>query len=525
MNTLVRKLKESAVGIAFACLLLHAGTTTAFADGGYVAENAIQKLPRIPSQRALLSWENGTETLLIASALDSDAQRLGWLIPLPSVPTEIAKADPGALKTLAFCIQPRLTHDLRPLAHMLTIVIVWGLLLATILAFNRSWLTPFLIITFIFVVLASMMLPALGTAQTAASVSSVRVDKTATVGAYDISVLTVGGNKDLNGWLTKNGFTPLPAAAEPVVADYVRRGWKFVAIKLTRAEPGLNTPHPIKLVFPSSEAVYPWQLTTLAGGKPLLELFVVGQTRAAVNGLTTDFCQRLSNGAWHGTPVFEAGETGTEIGHTELTPLLWDGCVLTKLSGRIDSRQQIADLSVRWVDFTPYQQHLYTTTGAGYIAWIVFISTLSVPLIGRLFLYAGGRRGNLSETFFRLLFASSFAAALTYVCLPKLPKADTQISRYGLRMHHLVSNLLHSYIEFAIEQTPADLRQKDAPTIAKEILDHMPRPKDQPHPLNSLMGGELEVESSPGNFTVEKRDGQIVVRVYDETGSPTEVEY
>jgi len=127
MNTLVKTLKRSAARIVFACLLFHGCVIAAFADGVYLPDRAVRKLPGIPTQRALLSWRDGTETLLIASALDSESQRLGWLVPLPSVPRDISKADPGALKTLAFCVQPRITHDLSQEARNWTLLVAWGL--------------------------------------------------------------------------------------------------------------------------------------------------------------------------------------------------------------------------------------------------------------------------------------------------------------------------------------------------------------------------------------------------------------
>jgi hypothetical protein len=38
--------------------------------------------------------------------------------------------------------------------------------------------------------------------------------------------------------------------------------------------------------------------------------------------------------------------------------------------------------------------------------------------------------------------------------------------------------------------------------------------------MNALQGGLVHVESSPGNFTVEKVGGKIIVKVYDESGLP-----
>ena len=55
-----------------------------FGDGCYIPERAVRKIPEIPAQRAVLSWKDGHETLVISSTLDSKSQRLGWIIPLPA---------------------------------------------------------------------------------------------------------------------------------------------------------------------------------------------------------------------------------------------------------------------------------------------------------------------------------------------------------------------------------------------------------------------------------------------------------
>src|SRR5271165_4941877 len=103
--------------------------SVAFGDGCYVPERAVRKIPEIVAQRAVLSWKDGVETLVISSALDSEAQTLGWIIPVPAVPTTMEKATPGALKTLDVCIQPTITHDLsREVRAAIAIVFVGNLL-------------------------------------------------------------------------------------------------------------------------------------------------------------------------------------------------------------------------------------------------------------------------------------------------------------------------------------------------------------------------------------------------------------
>ena len=116
--------------------------SAAFGDGCYIPERAVRKIPEIVAQRAVLSWKDGVETLVISSALDSEAQTLGWIIPVPAVPTTIEKATPGALKTLDFCIQPKITHDLsREVRAAIVIVLVGNLLWGTwLFKRKRLWL-------------------------------------------------------------------------------------------------------------------------------------------------------------------------------------------------------------------------------------------------------------------------------------------------------------------------------------------------------------------------------------------------
>jgi len=62
------------------------------ADGCYVPARAVKKIPEIPAQRALISFKDGRETMVISSALNSESQELGWIIPVPCVPDSIEKA-------------------------------------------------------------------------------------------------------------------------------------------------------------------------------------------------------------------------------------------------------------------------------------------------------------------------------------------------------------------------------------------------------------------------------------------------
>ena len=86
----------------------------AAADGKYFPEVAFADSPEMPAQRALVRFKDGRETLIIEAAVNSESKGLGWVIPLPAVPDEMEKVEPGLFESLSFCLGARVTHDLWP---------------------------------------------------------------------------------------------------------------------------------------------------------------------------------------------------------------------------------------------------------------------------------------------------------------------------------------------------------------------------------------------------------------------------
>ena len=88
-------------------LLLVLGVSAeALAEGWHFPEPAHVDVAGIPAQRALIAFRDGTETLIVESAFETESPGAGWVIPLPSVPDEIGAVSPGSLKTLTHCLQP-----------------------------------------------------------------------------------------------------------------------------------------------------------------------------------------------------------------------------------------------------------------------------------------------------------------------------------------------------------------------------------------------------------------------------------
>jgi hypothetical protein len=85
---------------------------SAYADGKFFPEKAYKIGPDIPSQRAILVYKDDIEKLTIESSLDGKGQEFGWIIPLPSIPTEFRAVSPGLLQTFDSIVQRKIIHDL-----------------------------------------------------------------------------------------------------------------------------------------------------------------------------------------------------------------------------------------------------------------------------------------------------------------------------------------------------------------------------------------------------------------------------
>jgi MYXO-CTERM domain-containing protein len=107
----------------------------------------------------------------------------------------------------------------------------------------------------------------------------VQVVGTENVGPYETTTLTADEPGALVAWLRGNGYG-IPAAADPVLRDYVARGHYFVALKL-RPQADVTALEPLSVRYAGSEPCIPLRITSISSA-PLLAItaFVVGDGRA-----------------------------------------------------------------------------------------------------------------------------------------------------------------------------------------------------------------------------------------------------
>jgi uncharacterized protein DUF2330 len=182
---------------------------------------------RVPTEQALVSYHNGTETIVPGLNLTDVGLRSAVLFPVPRLPHVRALSGVDDLfSELESATSPRRT------------------------------ITP-------------------GSGPPTAGASRPNAVVREVVGGYEVSVLAATSASGLASWLRRYGYV-LPRGAAPIMRGYVRRHWRFVAIRLAQRHSGEL--RPLSISFHASRIVYPMHLSAVASEPVSLELFVDADT-------------------------------------------------------------------------------------------------------------------------------------------------------------------------------------------------------------------------------------------------------
>lgn len=366
------------------------------ADGMYIGKTYTAK-PTIPDQRAIVVWHDGIETLLVESKLRAEAGEYSWVVPLPSVPIEVAKARPSVMD-LSFGRFDPIMRRPNPTTPWAAKFVFAGVLVAALLSLAvrkvTSRLVQALVLTIgsaLAFVLYPVFAPSLDYAPKAAggmngAENPVQILSRKTVGSYEVSVIRSAQATALVDWLDKEG-TPLPPQAEPVVKSYLDEGWCFVAAKLRKSETEDLMPHPLRIRFKTEEPVYPMRLTGLVSDRLELDLLVIGQQEASCSSLDLWRSMKVSYSG-HATPedlvYYSQLASFAEIRHADLAPYLPGNAVGTRLRRTLSASEMKRDFRFEWQPISDPQPEFKTATGIRYeqesrgfwtLAALVFVGT------------------------------------------------------------------------------------------------------------------------------------------------------
>ncbi len=515
------KMKSMALGICLAWLVLI--PVCALGDGGFIPSTAFQKV-EIPDQRALIHFADGKETLVIDTAFKGSGTNFAWIIPVPSVPT-IEPATTGLFSTLQIIFQPKIVHEV---TGYYKFAIFLGIIVAYVLRKRRRGESPvgMLLIVAFFAILSSLLLPALGTADSASlSGDEVSVLERKTVGLYETATLSSRDGQAVFDWLNQNGFVA-PTNFIPAIRAYAQEGWYFVAskIRLNASLAEAAKPHPLTLTFKTEHPVYPLRLTGINNDSCRIELYVFGPSRAELSNFKVERCAEPSYPSEEELPAWRL--KGLRIRHPLLRKLVDGSPVATKLTGQLSCRQMQADAYIAWTPFREKQLARYSEQGAAVTAANVAVPMLMIGLLGLLCgRWAGEKEPALKTWVWRISGTIILAALACWVAINIcLPKVTVIVSRHpGMRM-----NILHKYnipdelehfqtnetarIGGAFKPAAAWVRQQLA------VTSEFRRGLESSYQTNLFSGQLWMEEDSPGNCTVRESTNGVEYVWYDLEG-------
>lgn len=369
-------MKTSSTRWAF-CVVGLVCAAVADSDGVYFDRVGPEIRPTIPYQRALVAFRGGLETMIVESVLNAPAGEYAWVVPLPSPPKTMEPATPGTLESAVLLTPPKVTIEsdadrvARALLGLLAVIGVgiWGLSrhrdrslrtsLRLMLECATAGVAAWVVGLGFFAPRAMDDASSAKTGDAGGVRASVQVLRRQTIGAYQAVVVKGADSEAILGWLRVNGFR-VPAEAKPIMKEYVREGWCFMAAKLRTEAAGSAAPHPLKVTFDTPRAVYPMRLTAIAGSPVELDLFVVGEAFGTALGLDT-----WATGTQQGA-VADVDSSGWPVPyyHPQLAAAMWDGAQVTRLRGMLRPADMAKDIWIRWSASPPEWAHVFRSEAA-----------------------------------------------------------------------------------------------------------------------------------------------------------------
>ena len=340
---------------AIAILAMLVMISPARADGKYFRQSNVLAEPEIPSQRAIITFRDGVQTLIVESTVKGQGESLGWVLPLPAEPISIEPCSAGTIRSMAALVQPEIKGDqlgkewVQGSLTVLLIVII-SCFTGTIARRKGASLLAVTLMVLLVLIIIGSMLPALSAARAGRSIAGVNVVESKQVGSYDVTVIQDDSAKAVEQWLSENGFQ-FESAASKELARYVAEKWCFAVAKIRNDGDREHSPHPLKVQVPIAKPVYPMRLTGLTETPLQLDLYIIAEQRASTDHMATWHCDQFEPGKRKNHYNFEqlvyvGNDYGYTIGHPDLVALMWPDCVLTSLHGRLTPEQMKQDMTI-----------------------------------------------------------------------------------------------------------------------------------------------------------------------------------
>lgn len=319
------------------------------ADGGFFGRQA-EVEPTIPVQRAVVSFIDQVESLVVESKLEAQPGDYAWIVPMPSEPIAVKAFKSDDFDDLFQRGRPYVDDPTRSGYSAVIFSVLLAIVLAIILA---RYVRPngggaacgvgagLGCIWFILLLVGFGLTTKVGCSKDEEAVGK----SVGTVGSYDVSVVRGKTGDAVIKWLRDRRML-VPATASKVLDAYAEEGWYFLAIKYTHS--GTSHPHPLLISFHTQHPLYPMRLTGVQKSPLRLEILFFGITAFASDRLET---WRIEYDEPSNTPH---GRKDTE------PPLPWDNLpVATYMRGDLPPSQMQTDFEFTQVDRGKFAMSLY----------------------------------------------------------------------------------------------------------------------------------------------------------------------
>ena len=353
------------VGLA-AAVWLCSGIWSVHADGCLLPSDSVPGPVSTPRQHAVIKFHDGIETLILSSDVRTtefnpsgkagNSREYLWLLALPREPRRVDVVSPFGSDVLTTITGPHKlvfsTADFLspPITLCIFTIVAWFGLRRRMP--GSGVVFKILLGLTILVSLAALVLMVAGASRSGLSsegIISSSLANLGTLGLVEMNAVRPKSPEELGSALRDKGVT-LPAESVHLIKKYIADDWLFYAVKLRQVKStGLDRTPSLQIEFESEKPVYPMRLTRLSSEESYLNLIVIADEVFNHDRLLLQSalrCHKKAHDVWQAEgkqvernspascDVYELEMLpGATVGFPCITDLLWDGCVLTSLSG------------------------------------------------------------------------------------------------------------------------------------------------------------------------------------------------
>jgi len=357
---------------SFCILGVFVVSSSALADGKFYVREQVP--PDIPYQRAIISYADGEELLILQSKFEGEGKDFGWVIPVPTQP-KLGSIKTGDEERFLVSLDIATMPDVTKISEIVFLLFVSVMSILFILLiveriscavrhtpvpkFFQGSIELILLLVLIFIVTAGITTPNLLSSRLGVEVLSQQQ-----VGIYDTRIIKASDAREMINWLNEYNYK-FTSQDEAVFKTYIQKDWCFMTARINAEELKKGEYHsseglvnPLVLVFKYKETVYPLALTATVGTKTEILIYIVGAHRmVADNRFELEGVGELST--WANIPGWEALKTESTDNLSDYLkkfPQNW----VTKFRGRLSSEQMKEDLILKQApDDKPFRKHIW----------------------------------------------------------------------------------------------------------------------------------------------------------------------